>query len=99
MKACRSDGVMLRPKWPLASLDATFVRGKGVRIWASHDDFGVHRWSTIVGVNALETFALSPADLQGASSAPMVAWEQRLKSAGNVAITRFNRTHPLQVPA
>lgn len=82
MYACRPDGFMLRPRWPLASLDFTFLQRepKGSKVWAAHDDFGAFRWSYIVGIKITTAIAITPIKLvQGAfaisPTQQMVAWE------------------------
>lgn len=110
MYASRSDGVMLRPSWPLSSLDVTFTRAQKIRgqkrpysataplVWAAHDDFGPWRWSYIVGINMASDFSLTPKDLQGAVPGDMVAWEVQI-GATVQNVTWFTDTKPLAVPA
>lgn len=100
MRACRTDGVMLRPAWPLSSLDATFTRAGSAlqHVWAAHDDFGLFRWSYVVGINLDSDFAMLPKDLQGPAPAPMLALELGLRIPV-ATIVPFNDSHPLKIPA
>lgn len=56
MHSCRTDGVLLKPGWPLSSIEATFTAApsdplSGANVWAAHDTFGPWRWSYLVAVN------------------------------------------------
>jgi len=103
--ACRSDGVLLRPRWPIASLDFTFTDedAKGSLIWAAHDEFGgSFRWSYIVGVDLSKDVAITPERLlQGMlpSSPPgmMVAWEVNIGEPVQ-KIVAFSDSSPFMLP-
>ena len=103
--ACRSDGVLIRPRWPLASMDFTFADedAKGTLIWAARDDVsGSFRWSCIVGVDLSKDVAITPEKLlQGMlSSSPsgmMVAWEVTIGEPVQ-KIVAFSDSSPFMLP-
>jgi hypothetical protein len=104
MYSCRSDGLLLRPRHPIASLDFSFTdkNAKGSSIWAAHDDFGSLRWSYIVGVRLAKNIAITPNRLlQGmpcsCSCEKMVAWEVMIgRPVTNVII--FSCETPFMLP-
>jgi hypothetical protein len=103
MYACRADGLMLRPRLPLASLDFTYTApdAKGSNIWAAHDDFGSYRWSYIIGVEIEKDVIITPSRLiqESIVSPPqiMVAWEVAI--GGEVSgVTAFSESHPFMFP-
>mmetsp|Transcript_435 Transcript_435/g.476 ORF Transcript_435/g.476 Transcript_435/m.476 type:complete len:801 (+) Transcript_435:113-2515(+) len=101
MHSCRDDGVLLKPDWPLSSLDFTFTDtdAKGAFVWAAHDDFGPFRWSYIIGINVDYTVSITPRRLQGAVSRPMVAWKVSLDVPGPISVIQFSDDNPLLLPA
>jgi hypothetical protein len=75
MRACRDDGVLLRPSWPLSALDVAYTTPPssadavaGALLWAAHDDHGdgAWRWSYVVTVNSPSAIDVFSANLQGA---------------------------------
>ena len=95
MRSCRSDGVLLRPLWPLSSLDAAFTRLGGAMIWAAHDSPAPgYRWSYILGVNLATNAPLFPGDLQQQGDT-MVCWEVRASSDEIGPLKAFDTSHPL----
>eukprot|EP00041_Stephanoeca_diplocostata_P000680 m.16150 g.16150 ORF g.16150 m.16150 type:complete len:887 (-) comp10906_c0_seq3:429-3089(-) len=115
MHACRTDGVLLRARWPLAALDAMFTRpsADGALVWAAHDDFysasGVYRWSYVMGVNLMSPYTLAPADLYQGQAMPegteFVAWRVTLNTS-NPDYLQHSPLHritqggpPLELPA
>jgi len=103
MYATRIDGLLLRPRLPLASLDFVYTASdaKGCNIWAAHDDFGIYRWSYVIGVELEKDITLTPSRLiQGSlDSAPqtMVAWEVILGQEVS-GVTVFTESSPLVFP-
>lgn len=103
MYACRSDGLMLRSRWPLAALDFTFtdITAKGSKIWAAHDTFGAFRWSYIVGVDLEDGLIITPSRLIQASvkvhPQSMVAWEVAVGSPIST-VTTFSDEDPFHLP-
>jgi hypothetical protein len=100
--SCRSDGLLLRPQWPLTSLEFTFTdaNDKGSLVWASHDEYRSLRWSYVVGVNLKKEIALTPTRLAHACSCScrrLVAWEvvvgQRVQK-----VIEFSETSPFMLP-
>jgi hypothetical protein len=82
MRACRSDGVMLRPSWPLSSLDVSFTKHNGALIWSAHDEHagGEYRWQTVLGVNLATNVSLSIEELRQGHVSPAtaaVAWKMQ----------------------
>ncbi|CAB9513155.1 expressed unknown protein [Seminavis robusta] len=105
MYACRKDGWMLRPRWPLASMDFTYTDAdaKTAKVWAAHDDFGQsYRWSYIIGVKLLHAVAITPKRLiQGAfESFPsqMVAWKVVPDGAPPTEVHLFSEDAPFFLP-
>lgn len=115
MRAVRSDGVLVRPSWPLSSLDVTFLtRERGTEtplVWAAHDDYdGVGRWSYIVGINLVKSFSLTPSDLLQRTTTRItdednilaVAWNVNLGTGheDSLKVVRFDSLQqPLELPA
>jgi len=103
MYACRADGLMLRPRWPLASLDFSFTMddSKGSLVWAAHDDFGPFRWSYILGVELDKEIPITPTRIvQGSivgSPQTMVAWEVKVgERISNITV--FSDSSPFLLP-
>jgi hypothetical protein len=101
MYACRDDGVMLKPRWPLASLDFTFTDPDaiGTLVWAAHDDYGPLRWSYIIGINLVRDVAITSERLQGLSSGPMVAWKVEVGVPVTGVIPFSDQLGPFYLPA
>lgn len=105
MYSCRTDGLMLRPRWPLASLDFSFTlpEAKGSLVWAAHDDFGQYRWSYLLGVELDKEIPITPSRLiQGSiddDSYPktMVAWEVVVGKQVS-EVTLFSESRPFLLP-
>lgn len=103
MYSCRTDGVMLRPRWPLASLDFTFTAhdAKGSKVWVAHDDFGHWRWSYIVGVDLKKEVEITPKRLlQGAICScgkKMVAWKV-VVGEPVASVVPFSDASPFMIP-
>jgi len=108
-RSCRSDGFMLRPRWPLASLDFTFTEAdaRGSLVWAAHDDFGQEgsflRWSYVIGVDLTDEIAITPKRLlQGLpppASGIMVAWEVTMGEVVNATkVVTFSDISPFMLP-
>jgi hypothetical protein len=110
MYSCRTDGLLLRPQQPIASLEFTFVDddAKGSLIWAAHDDFGSLRWSYVVGVDLNKDVAITPRRLSpGAPCAcgEMAAWEvvigekvRKVVLFSNSSPFMFPKSKPLNLP-
>lgn len=105
--ATRTDGVLLRPSWPLSSLDFTWTAsidpmGSDLQhVWAAHDDFssalGPLRWSYALCVNCVRTVPITPARLQGPLHR-LVAWTVQIgHNVSNVALVSDD--DPLLMPA
>jgi hypothetical protein len=104
-RSCRSDGLLLRPRWPLASLDFTFTDSdaKGSLVWAAHDDHGgILRWSYVIGVGLEKEIAITPRRLlQGFPPPPsgkMLAWEVVLGEPVTNSTIVFSDSSPLILP-
>ncbi|KAG7359105.1 hypothetical protein IV203_015694 [Nitzschia inconspicua] len=103
MYSCRSDGLLLRPMWPLASLECTFKNddAKGSLVWASHDDHTSFRWSYIVGVNLTKEIALTPSRLSNENPRcccqKMVAWEVTVGRRVE-KVFEFSESSPFMLP-
>ena len=102
--SCRPDGLLLRPRWPLASLDFTFTDddAKGSLVWAAHDDYlGNLRWSYVIGVDLNKEIAITPRRLLQGFPPPslhtMVAWEVIIGEPV-IKITVFSDNSPLVFP-
>ena len=103
-KSCRSDGLLLRPRWPISSLDFTFTDpdAKNSLIWAAHDDHGGnYRWSYVIGVDIDREIAITPKRLMQGLSFPvsrkMLAWEVVLGKHITCA-TIFSESSPFLLP-
>ena len=103
MRSCRSDGVTLRPSWPLSSLDVAFTKHNGALLWAAHDEHDEYqrRWTYVLAVNLATEINLTAAELgQGHGDSAMVAWKRAPSGAvGKVTIQPFDATHPLTLTA
>ncbi|KAL3916449.1 MAG: hypothetical protein SGILL_005174, partial [Bacillariaceae sp.] len=102
MYSCRSDGLLLRPRWPLAALEFSFTDedAKGEHIWAAHDDFGPLRWSYIIGVKLGHDVAITPNRLlndDACSCGSMVAWEVTIGEEVE-SVVLFSNTKPFMLP-
>jgi hypothetical protein len=103
MYCCRSDGLLLRPRWPLASLEFSFTDkdAKGELIWAAHDEFGSLRWSYIVGVKLSHDIPITPKRLSNGSTCScgtMVAWEVTVGKDVE-SVVPFSNSKPFMLPA
>jgi hypothetical protein len=102
MYACCDDGVMLKPRWPLSSLDFTFTDPAdsiGTLVWAAHDDYGPLRWSYTIGINLDRYVAITLERLQGLSSGPMVAWKVEVGVLVTSVIPFPDQQGPFDLPA
>jgi hypothetical protein len=103
MYACRTDGLMLRPKFPLATLDFAYTSrdAKGSNVWAAHDDFGPYRWSYVIGVELQKDILLTPSRLIQESivnpPTTMVAWEVTI-GRRVPDVTAFSESSPFLIP-
>ncbi len=94
MYACRTDGVLLRPSWPLSSLDVSFtsLNHQGLLLWAAHDDHSDWRWSYLLLINSDEEVQVHPGDIQNIAR-PLVGWQVSLgKSVESVERFYINST-------
>jgi len=101
MYTCRTDGVLLRPSWPLSVLDLTYSfppvppgasadpRDRA-HLWAAHDDHGggAWRWSYLVSLNSPSPLSVTASDLQGAVPGQLAAWVVEV-GAAVTAVTRI----------
>ena len=97
MRSCRVDGVMLRPLWPLSSLDAAFTRFGGAFVWAAHDQpasTAEYRWSMVLAVNLPQNVTLFPGDLQPQNDSSMVCWQVQA-SDQVTTLQPFDQSNPL----
>ena len=96
MRSCRSDGVMLRPLWPLSSLDAAFTRLAGALVWAAHDEpASGYRWSYVLGVNLASNESLFPGDLQPRNNSTMACWRVLSDTNQIGSLRLFDTENPL----
>ena len=98
MRSCRTDGVMLRPLYPLSSIDAAFTRFDGALVWQAYDQPASttkYRWSMVVAVNLATNVTIFPGDLQPENESSMVCWQVRADSDQISGFQTFDQLNPL----
>lgn len=81
MRACMDDGTLLAPSRPATEIDSHFVReafgsdGPNGHVWSTHSMVGGQQYTTVLSVELMDAYSLTPAELGYADSASLVAYE------------------------